>query len=169
VLNAAFQKKATVRETDLDLMRKTFEVNVFGNYRLAALFADACKKKGQPGAIVVHSSNQSEFVNPTGFAYSLSKAALNQMVKHLAMAYVKDMVRVNGILLGWFDTEGERKFYSKEQIARQAALTVPSGRAGRPEEAAELTYFLGSERSSYCTGGLLRCDGGFALSPDLSS
>ena len=49
-----------------------------------------------PGSIVVHSSNQAEFVNPSGFAYALSKAALNHLVRELAISLAPN-VRVNGI------------------------------------------------------------------------
>lgn len=169
VLNAAFQKKATVFETEPELVETTLGVNVVGNYTLAKLFIDECIKQSISGNIVIHSSNQSVFVNPTGFAYSLSKAALNQMVKHLARATVKNKIRVNGVILGWFNTEGERTFYSAEQIEEQASQTIPIGRAGRPDEAADLTCFLASEESSYMTGSLVRLDGGFSLNPDLST
>jgi NAD(P)-dependent dehydrogenase (short-subunit alcohol dehydrogenase family) len=169
ILNAAYQKKALLIETELDLIRRTMEVNVIGNFHLAKLYAESCIAAKIPGVIVVHSSNQAEFVNPTGFAYALSKAALNHMVRHLAGAYVKNNIRVNGVILGWFDTDGERKFYSKEQIAQQAAQTVPMGRAGYPEEAAEFAYFLTSDKSTYFTGSMLRCDGGFAIDPDLGT
>lgn len=169
ILNAAYQKKGTVAETDIDLIQQTFDVNVKGNFYLAKKYCDACVQNNQPGVVVVHSSNQAEFVNPTGFAYSMSKAALNQMVRHLAYAYCKKQIRVNGVILGWFDTEGERKFYSKEQIASQAANNIPLQRAGDPMEAAEFSYYLASNKSSYITGSLLRVDGGFALAPDLST
>ena len=169
VLNAAFQKKATVVDTDLALLRETLEVNVVGNFGLAKRFMESHRQGRTPGTLVIHSSNQAEFVNPTGFAYALSKAALNHMVRHLARAGVKDGIRVNGVLLGWFNTEGERDFYSAEQIEEQAKTAVPMQRAGRPEEAANMAYFLASEQSSYMTGSLVRFDGGFSLDPDLST
>ena len=169
VLNAAYQKKADFDDTDMGLLRQTLDVNIIGNFNLAKLFIKQCRELSLPGNIVVHSSNQGEFVNPTGFAYALSKAALNHMVKHMARATVKDKIRVNGILLGWFDTEGERLFYSEQQIREQAGKTIPMQRAGNPEEAANMTYFLASEKSSYMTGSLVRYDGGFALNPDLST
>ena len=166
ILNAAFEKKATVDETDLALMEQTFRVNVFGSFQLSKLFLQARR----PGAIVVHSSNQAEFVNPTGFAYALSKAALNHLVRHLALAGVNDGVRVNGVVLGWFDTEGERKFYSAEKIKKRTRRKrIPMGRAGDPKEAARMTAFLASDDASYMTGSLVRFDGGFALRPDLST
>ncbi len=166
VLNAAYQKKATIDDTDLALLERTFRVNVAGNFQLAKAFIAARRVAGKPGAIVVHSSNQGEFVNPTGFAYSLTKAALNQMTRHLALATVRDGIRVNSVALGWFDTDGERRFYSAEQIKDQARSGIPMGRAGDPEEAANLALFLASDESSYMTGSSVRYDGGYALAPD---
>ncbi|HYE07734.1 MAG TPA: SDR family oxidoreductase [Planctomycetota bacterium] len=169
VLNAAFQKKATIDDTDLALLERTFRVNVAGNFQLAKHFIAARRSTAKPGAIVIHSSNQGEFVNPTGFAYSLTKAALNQMTRHLALATARDGIRVNCIALGWFDTDGERRFYSAEQIRAQAERGIPIGRAGDPAEAADLALFLASDASSYMTGGSVRCDGGYALAPDSST
>jgi NAD(P)-dependent dehydrogenase (short-subunit alcohol dehydrogenase family) len=169
VLNAAYQRKATVDETDPELFRRTLEANLVGNFRLARLYIASRRRAGAPGSIVVHSSNQAEFVNPTGFAYAVSKAGLNHLVRHLARSCASHRIRVNGIVLGWFDTEGERAFYDREPMRRQAAGSVPLGRIGEPEEAARLTVFLCSDDSSYMTGSLVRCDGGFALAPDLSS
>lgn len=169
VLNAAFQKKATFDDTDVGLLRRTLDVNIIGNFSLSKLFIGQCRELSLPGNIVVHSSNQGEFVNPTGFAYALTKAALNHLVRHVARVTVKDKIRVNGVILGWFDTEGERIFYSSQQIEEQAGKTIPMQRAGKPEEAANMTYFLASEQSSYMTGSLVRYDGGFALNPDLTT
>jgi NAD(P)-dependent dehydrogenase (short-subunit alcohol dehydrogenase family) len=169
ILNAAFQRKARFEETDLALLEQTFRVNVLGNFELARLFIAERRASRRPGSIVVHSSNQADFVNPTGFAYALSKAALNHMVRHLARATVRDGIRVNGVLLGWFDTEGEHRFYGAEQVREQARTAVPLGRVGEPEEAAQLALYLAHEASAYMTGSLVRFDGGFALAPDLST
>ncbi len=169
ILNAAYQKKALFLDTSPELLMDTLRVNLAGNFLMARLFIEASRGTGIRRTIVVHSSNQSEFVNPTGFAYAVSKAGLNHMVRHLARALVHDNIRVNGVLLGWFDTEGERKFYSAQQIREQAKVNIPMQRIGEPEEAANLTYFLAGEESSYMTGSLVRYDGGFALDPDLST
>ncbi|NRA37077.1 MAG: SDR family oxidoreductase [Planctomycetes bacterium] len=169
ILNAAYQKKASIAETDRALLEQTFAVNIYGNYQLACSYINSCRDRNASGSLVLHSSNQGEFVNPSGFAYALSKAALNHMCRHLAADCVKEQIRVNGVILGWFDTDGERKFYSKEQIQEQAVGGVPMQRAGDPMEAARLSAFLLSDASSYMTGSLLRNDGGFALAPDLST
>ncbi len=167
VCNAAFQRKATVDQTDRRLMEKTFGVNVFGNFQLARSWADALGRAGRRGVLVIHSSNQSELVNPTAFAYALSKAALNHMVRHLAVAYAGRGIRVNGILFGWFDTEGERAFYSGEQM-RSGAEGILLGRIGEPREAARLVAYVAGDDAAYMTGSLVRIDGGYVLAPDLS-
>lgn len=169
VCNAAFQRKAVVADTDVALLEATFRANVFGNYVLCREVCDRLVRDGEGGAVVINSSNQAEFVNPTGFAYALSKASLNHMVRHLARAYAGAGIRVNGLVLGWFDTEGERDFYSADQIARQAAKSIPAGRAGDPAEAARMIAVLASPVSSYATGSLVRVDGGFALAPDVTT
>lgn len=169
VLNAAFQRKATLEETDLDLLRRTLAVNVVACFDLAKRFIAARRAVGGGGAIVVHGSNQGELVMPTGLAYGVSKAALHHLVRHLAAAAARDRVRVNGVVLGWFDTEGERRTYGQAEIRAQAARTIPLGRIGEAEEAAAFTAFLAGAGASYITGSLLRCDGGFALAPDLAT
>ncbi|MDP6081464.1 MAG: SDR family oxidoreductase [Arenicellales bacterium] len=169
VLNAAYQKKKVVDDTDLALLEKTYRVNVIGNFHLARQFVDHRRSLKQPGVVIVHGSGQGEFVNPTGFAYALSKAALHHMVRHLAVAWAKDQIRVNGVQLGWFNTEGERRWTTEEQMRTQAAAGILMGRAGEPIEAARLSLYLASDESSYMTGSIVCYDGGFALAPDLST
>ena len=119
--------------------------------------------------VIVHGSGQGEFVNPTGFAYALSKAALHHMVRHLAVAWAKDQIRVNGVQLGWFNTEGEQRWTTEEEMKTQAAAGILMGRAGEPIEAARLALYLATDESSYMTGSIVCYDGGFALAPDLST
>ena len=169
VLNAAYQKKLIVDDTDLALLERTYRVNVIGNFHLAKQFADHRRALKKGGAVIVHGSGQGEFVNPTGFAYGLSKAALHHMVRHLAVAWVKDGIRVNGVQLGWFNTEGERRWTTEEEMKTQATAGILMGRAGAPIEAAKLALYLASDDSSYMTGSIVCYDGGFALAPDLST
>lgn len=169
LLNAAYQKKQVVDDTDLALLERTYRVNVIGNFHLAKQFADHRRSVKKPGVVIVHGSGQGEFVNPTGFAYALSKAALHHMVRHLAVAWAKDQIRVNGVQLGWFNTEGEQRWTTEEEMKTQAAAGILMGRAGEPIEAARLALYLATDESSYMTGSIVCYDGGFALAPDLST
>lgn len=168
ILNGAYQEKVPALDTDASLMQKTFQMNVFAGF----LLAKACIKHWighkRKGVIVIHSSGQSTHVHPSAFAYSVSKAALDHMTRHLASVGAEHGIRVNGVNLGWFLTEGERAFYGETEMIRAARDSVPLGRIGDPREAAKFTAFLAGDDCSYMTGSMLTYDGGYSLHPDTS-
>jgi pteridine reductase len=90
--------------------------------------------------------------------YVMAKAALEAMTRALARDLAPD-VRVNGVALGavlW--PEQGKADAEKEAILR----ATPLGRAGRAEEVAEAVRWLLQE-AGYCTGTILRVDGGRSL------
>ena len=90
-------------------------------------------------------------------AYSMSKAALAEMVRTLARE-LAPRVRVNGVAPGvaaWPDSGHE-----SDKAAQQAYLSkVPLARAGTPEECAQVVRWLALE-ATYLTGEIIRFDGG---------
>lgn len=93
-------------------------------------------------------------------AYSMSKAALHEMVRSLARD-LSPRVRVNGVAPGvvaWPD-DG----YESDHDAQRAYLKrVPLARAGTPEDAADAVRWLALE-ARYLTGHTIRVDGGRSL------
>lgn len=90
-------------------------------------------------------------------AYSMSKAALAEMVRTLARALAPE-VRVNGVAPGVVAWPEEG--YESDDAAQRAYLKrVPLGRAGTPENAAETVRWLALE-AGYITGEIVRLDGG---------
>lgn len=135
-----------------------------GSIELLCLMVAAAAGAGTLVAI-----DPSDFARKNALALGGTKGigrATALLFGHFALAPAS--IRVNGVLLGWFDTEGERAFYPAEQIAEQSR-GIPAGRAGEPTEAAKLAVFLASPHASYATGSLIRLDGGFALKPDPST
>jgi len=169
ILNGAYQEKVLALDTDAELMQKTFQMNVFAGFLLAKACLKHWIEQGQKGVIVVHSSGQSTHVHQNAFAYAVSKAALDHMTRHLASVGAQHGIRVNGVNLGWFLTEGEKIFYEEKEMIRTAGESVPLGRIGDPREAAKFTAFLASEDCSYMTGSMLTYDGGYDLHPDTSN
>ncbi|MFN0134363.1 MAG: SDR family oxidoreductase [Phycisphaerales bacterium] len=90
-------------------------------------------------------------------AYSMSKAALVEMVRVLARE-LAPRVRVNAIAPGVvaFPETGAE---SEAEFQAQYLARVPLGRAGTPEDAAEVVRFLGLD-AAYVTGEIVRVDGG---------
>lgn len=93
-------------------------------------------------------------------AYAMSKAALHEMVRSLAVE-LAPAVRVNGVAPGVVEWPGDGPDADEAMQARYLAR-VPMGRAGTLDEAAEAAVWLGL-RATYTTGQVVRVDGGRSL------
>ena len=102
--------------------------------------------------------------------YVAAKAGLAGLTRNVAHAHRWDRVRVNGLDIGWTDTEGEdavqRRFHVADDSWRQrAAESLPMGKLARADEIAEFVVFLLSDRSGVVTGSVIDWDqrvvGGF--------
>jgi len=87
--------------------------------------------------------------------YSAAKAALIGATKALAQEAAPRGVRVNAVAPGFIETD-----MTKELPQEELRKTVPMNRFGKPEEVAELVYFLISDASSYITGEVISINGG---------
>lgn len=89
--------------------------------------------------------------------YSATKGALQTLTKNAANAHLGDRIRVNGINLGWVDTETERQLHEVGMgkgagwLANEGAK-LPLGRFVSQEEAARLAVYLLSDASTPMTG-----------------
>ncbi len=88
--------------------------------------------------------------------YSAAKAGLHGATKSLALELASRGVTVNAIAPGIIDSAMTEHVFDKEAIKR----LVPVGRAGKPEEVADLVAFLASERAAYISGQIISINGG---------
>lgn len=96
--------------------------------------------------------------------YSMTKAAIIQLTRNLALEWARYHINVNTIAPGAFDTD-----MIKTQLdfpnAREALLkSIPLRRFGIPDDIVGLAILLASPAAAYITGALLPIDGGFAIS-----
>lgn len=93
---------------------------------------------------------------------SAAKAGVLNMTRTLAVEWGgKYGIRVNAIAPGPIErTGGSEKLFLSEEAAKRTVQSVPLQRLGKPEEIAELAYFLFSDKASYINGEVVTMDGG---------
>jgi ketoreductase RED2 len=138
-----------------DIFEKTFEVNVTGTWKLTKL-AMPLLRESEDGNVVTITSVAG--VRPIGssIAYSMAKAALNQMTKLLAKSC--GPVRVNAVAPGLVETPWTEDWADQHAAVKES---TPLKRSAKPDDCAEATLAL--LRSRYATGQILVVDGGLTL------
>lgn len=111
------------------------------------------------GAIVNTSSMFGVVGTNSAFAYSVSKGAINNMTRSLALTYAKDNIRVNAVAPGYVDTPILKDV--PKEYKDVMASSIPMGRLGKDSEIANLICYLLSDEASFITGDIVSIDGGF--------
>ncbi len=92
-----------------------------------------------------------------------SKAALESLVRHLAVELGPQGISVNTISAGAVDTDALKHFPNREEILRLALERTPLGRLTRPEDVADIALFLCSSLAGMIQGQVITVDGGYAV------
>ncbi len=99
----------------------------------------------------------------TGAPYGMTKAAMLQLTKNLAVEWAADNIRVNMIAPWYIRTPLAEQKLKDPQYYREVLQRTPMNRIGEPAEVAAATAFLCMPASSYITGQCLAVDGGFTV------
>src|SRR3954451_21743835 len=157
----------TTRGTLLDNTPDFFDTQIAGNLRapfftMQGAVADMVGR-GAPGTIVNVFSMAAQGGQPYLAPYSAAKAGLDGLTKNAAFAHRWDKVRINGLNIGWTQTEGEdaiqRRFHDADDTwLDDAAQKLPMGKLGQVDEIADFVVFLLSRRSGVVTGSIVDWD-----------
>lgn len=147
-----------------DLEPKHFDWTMSVNARSLLELASAARPHLSEGsAIVAISSLGSGRVLPGYTAVGASKAALEALVRYLAVELAPAGIRVNAVSAGVVDTGALEHFPMREEMLRAAKEGTPAGRMVTPEDVAAAVRFLLSDDAWMVRGHTLVVDGGYSL------
>jgi len=162
VNNAGVLEMGTVENTSLEQYDRVMNVNVRAIYHLTMLATPELIKT--EGNIVNISSVNGIRSFPGVLAYNISKAAVDQLTRCVALELAPKKVRVNSVNPGVVITDLQKRGgLSDEAYANfleRSKQTHALGRPGEPEEVAKAIAFLASDDASFSTGVSLPVDGG---------
>ncbi|GAB4191097.1 MAG: SDR family oxidoreductase [Wenzhouxiangellaceae bacterium] len=97
----------------------------------------------------------------TGAPYAISKAAMIQLTRNLAVEWAADGIRVNAVAPWYINTPLAQQVLSDPDYRRQVLDRTPLERVGEPWEAAAAIAFFTLPAAGFITGQTLAVDGGF--------
>ena len=161
------QRIQDVTEGDFDYI---FDTNVRGAFFMAQEVGKRMLARAQgtaPGSftggrIINIASMAGLKVLPQIGAYCMSKAAVIQMTKAMALEWGKHGINVNAICPGYIDTEINHHHWQTEQ-GQKLVNMLPRKRVGKPEDLDALVVLLASAQSHFVNGAIIAADDGFGL------
>ncbi|MEQ8850776.1 MAG: SDR family oxidoreductase [Phycisphaerales bacterium] len=160
VHNASIYDRTPLDDLTIDDLRRHADINAFGPLLLTRALLPLLRRGSSPSVTAMADIHAMGVPRSSFAAYSMSKAALAEMVRSLAIDLAPD-IRVNGVAPGVvaFPDSG----YESDEATQQAYLRrVPLERTGTPEDAAEAVVWL-ALKATYCTGQFINVDGGRRL------
>jgi len=154
--NPVFDPLTELSEESWDRILST---NLSGPLHLARLALPHIAAGGG-GAMVLVSSVNAKFAVAGSGAYGISKAALEQMARQLAVEWGGQGIRINAVAPGTIRTDMIRELAARPEFIDRIIRATPLRRIGEADDVAAAVLFLASEAARHITGQVLTIDGG---------
>lgn len=155
--NAGVGYLRPIIETPIEDFDRIFAVNTRGAFFCLQEAARALPDSGR----IVNISSGSTVASPNGFGiYCGSKAALEQFTRILARELAPRNITVNTVSPGFTETD---MYHALPRLAELAPRLTPLGRAGKPEEIADVVAWLCTPEAGWITGQNIQASGGLNM------
>ena len=147
-----------------ELTEKHWDWTLNANARALLTLARHAAPAMQPGSsIVAISSLGGERVLDDYLLVGTSKAALESLVRYLAVELAPKGIRVNAVSAGLVDTGALEFFPDRERMLREFREKTPAGRLTEPDDVAAVVTFLALPEADMIRGQVVVVDGGYAI------
>jgi NAD(P)-dependent dehydrogenase (short-subunit alcohol dehydrogenase family) len=144
-----------------EVLDKTWAINLKAAYTLSHEIGKLMVSQ-KSGSIINITSLGAGLGFPDNPSYQVSKAALKQFTKALAVDLGKHGVRANNVCPGYIKTEMTQKSFKDDSLRKVRSERMILGRWGRSEDLVGACIFLSSQASAYVTGTDILVDGGWS-------
>lgn len=142
--------------SDLSLVRKTLDVNLFGVILMTKYFGPLVRDGGS----IINTASAAASIGMPGYAaYASSKAGVVAVTNVSALEFGARNIRVNAVCPGTIETPMESADSDEATFARRASTL---GRIGQTDDLIGLFHFLAADESRYLTGQAIYVDGGIS-------
>ncbi|MBP3980622.1 MULTISPECIES: SDR family oxidoreductase [unclassified Acidovorax] len=170
VNNSGVSTTQRIQDVTLEDYDFIFDTNVKGAFfvaqevgkRMLARSRGAAPGSFTGGRIINIASMAGLKVLPQIGAYCMSKAAVVQMTRAMALEWGRFGINVNAICPGYIDTEINHHHWDTEQGQKLISM-LPRKRVGQPQDLDALIVMLASDQSHFVNGAVIAADDGFAI------
>jgi 3-oxoacyl-[acyl-carrier protein] reductase len=160
VNNAGITMDALMVRMSLEQFERVLKVNLVGAFVCTQAAAKVMMKQ-KSGSIVNVASVAGQTGNIGQANYSASKAGVMGLTKTAALELAPRGVRVNAVAPGFIETDMTSSI--PEKRAEIMRSMIPLGRAGQPEDVADVVAYLCSDAARYLTGQIIHVGGGLYM------
>ena len=156
-------KRVPVAEFDDDHFQTVVDVNLKTAFVVSSVVMPEMKKK-KTGK-VIHLSSQAAHDGGGGgaAAYAAAKGGIWTFTKSLAKELAPHGITVNCVSPGFIGSTAFHNTFTPKEVHEKIPSMVPLGRAGKPEDIANVVLFLASGLSDYMTGQTVEVNGGLYM------
>ena len=155
-----------IRKPAIEYTQKEYdtilETNLKSAFEMSRLAYPYLKKSG--GGSIVNMASVAGLTHVrSGVPYGISKAALVQMTRNLAVEWAPDNIRINAVAPWYIRTPLVEPVLNDKDLLAEVLVRTPLQRVGEPEEVSGGVAFLCMPAASYITGQCIAIDGGFMI------